>query len=36
VGSPLVGDAASGGSLDGLRERARAFLAAVGRADAAR
>ncbi|AEY85520.1 aldolase [Streptomyces hygroscopicus subsp. jinggangensis 5008] len=30
VGSPLVGDAADGGSLDGLRERARAFLDAVG------
>ena len=29
VGSPLVGDAASGGSLDTLRERARAFRAAV-------
>jgi 2-dehydro-3-deoxyphosphogluconate aldolase / (4S)-4-hydroxy-2-oxoglutarate aldolase len=29
VGSPLVGDAASGGALDALRERARAFLAAV-------
>ncbi|MHC3475380.1 bifunctional 4-hydroxy-2-oxoglutarate aldolase/2-dehydro-3-deoxy-phosphogluconate aldolase [Streptomyces sp. 7R007] len=29
VGSPLVGDAADGGSLSALRERARAFLAAV-------
>ncbi len=29
VGSPLVGDAADGGSLDALRERARAFLTAV-------
>jgi 2-dehydro-3-deoxyphosphogluconate aldolase/(4S)-4-hydroxy-2-oxoglutarate aldolase len=29
VGSPLVGDAASGGSLTDLRERARDFLAAV-------
>ncbi|MFJ8990785.1 bifunctional 4-hydroxy-2-oxoglutarate aldolase/2-dehydro-3-deoxy-phosphogluconate aldolase [Streptomyces sp. NPDC102279] len=27
VGSPLVGDAADGGSLDALRERARAYLA---------
>jgi 2-dehydro-3-deoxyphosphogluconate aldolase/(4S)-4-hydroxy-2-oxoglutarate aldolase len=27
VGSPLLGDAASGGSLDGLRERARRYLA---------
>lgn len=26
VGSPLVGDAADGGSIDALRERARAFL----------
>ncbi|MER5879324.1 bifunctional 4-hydroxy-2-oxoglutarate aldolase/2-dehydro-3-deoxy-phosphogluconate aldolase [Streptomyces sp. NPDC001910] len=26
VGSPLVGDAADGGSLDALRERARAYL----------
>lgn len=35
VGLPLVGDAASGGSLDELRARARAFLAAVSeRADA--
>lgn len=25
VGGPLVGDAASGGSLDALRDRARAF-----------
>ncbi|WP_046728143.1 bifunctional 4-hydroxy-2-oxoglutarate aldolase/2-dehydro-3-deoxy-phosphogluconate aldolase [Streptomyces humi] len=29
VGSPLVGDAADGGSITGLRERARAFRAAV-------
>jgi 2-dehydro-3-deoxyphosphogluconate aldolase/(4S)-4-hydroxy-2-oxoglutarate aldolase len=29
VGGPLVGDAADGGSLDALRERARAFLAIV-------
>lgn len=29
VGSPLVGDAASGGALDGLRKRAAAFLAAT-------
>jgi 2-dehydro-3-deoxyphosphogluconate aldolase / (4S)-4-hydroxy-2-oxoglutarate aldolase len=29
VGSPLVGDAASGGPLDDLRVRARRFLAAV-------
>jgi 2-dehydro-3-deoxyphosphogluconate aldolase/(4S)-4-hydroxy-2-oxoglutarate aldolase len=29
VGSPLVGDAASGGSLDALRERARAFRSTV-------
>ncbi|MEV7145612.1 bifunctional 4-hydroxy-2-oxoglutarate aldolase/2-dehydro-3-deoxy-phosphogluconate aldolase [Streptomyces sp. NPDC093084] len=29
VGSPLVGDAADGGDLAALRERARAFLAAV-------
>ncbi|NEV85874.1 bifunctional 4-hydroxy-2-oxoglutarate aldolase/2-dehydro-3-deoxy-phosphogluconate aldolase [Streptomyces tendae] len=29
VGSPLIGDAADGGSLDGLRARARAFRAAV-------
>ncbi|WP_329227542.1 MULTISPECIES: bifunctional 4-hydroxy-2-oxoglutarate aldolase/2-dehydro-3-deoxy-phosphogluconate aldolase [unclassified Streptomyces] len=29
VGSPLIGDAADGGSLDALRERARAFLDAV-------
>ncbi|MFJ4274904.1 bifunctional 4-hydroxy-2-oxoglutarate aldolase/2-dehydro-3-deoxy-phosphogluconate aldolase [Streptomyces coelicoflavus] len=32
VGSPLVGDAADGGSLDALRARARAFRAAVGEA----
>ncbi|MDG4797583.1 bifunctional 4-hydroxy-2-oxoglutarate aldolase/2-dehydro-3-deoxy-phosphogluconate aldolase [Micromonospora sp. WMMD1082] len=31
VGGPLVGDAASGGDLDALRERARAHLAAIGR-----
>ncbi|MGW7418720.1 bifunctional 4-hydroxy-2-oxoglutarate aldolase/2-dehydro-3-deoxy-phosphogluconate aldolase [Streptomyces sp. NPDC054813] len=29
VGSPLVGDAAEGGSIAELRDRARAFLAAV-------
>lgn len=29
VGSPLIGDAADGGSLDALRERARAFHAVV-------
>ncbi|MBQ0889553.1 bifunctional 4-hydroxy-2-oxoglutarate aldolase/2-dehydro-3-deoxy-phosphogluconate aldolase [Streptomyces sp. RM72] len=29
VGSPLIGDAADGGSLDALRTRARAFCAAV-------
>ncbi|MEV1081529.1 bifunctional 4-hydroxy-2-oxoglutarate aldolase/2-dehydro-3-deoxy-phosphogluconate aldolase [Streptomyces sp. NPDC050211] len=29
VGSPLVGDAADGGSVSALRERARAFRAAV-------
>lgn len=29
VGGPLVGDAASGGDLDALRERARAFLTAT-------
>ncbi|MEU2618125.1 bifunctional 4-hydroxy-2-oxoglutarate aldolase/2-dehydro-3-deoxy-phosphogluconate aldolase [Streptomyces sp. NPDC007157] len=29
VGSPLVGDAADGGTIAGLRDRARAFLAAV-------
>ncbi|WP_327248586.1 bifunctional 4-hydroxy-2-oxoglutarate aldolase/2-dehydro-3-deoxy-phosphogluconate aldolase [Streptomyces sp. NBC_01320] len=29
VGSPLIGDAADGGSLDALRERTRAFLDAV-------
>jgi 2-dehydro-3-deoxyphosphogluconate aldolase/(4S)-4-hydroxy-2-oxoglutarate aldolase len=29
VGSPLLGDAADGGSLEGLRARARDFLAAV-------
>ncbi|MFJ3708238.1 bifunctional 4-hydroxy-2-oxoglutarate aldolase/2-dehydro-3-deoxy-phosphogluconate aldolase [Streptomyces sp. NBC_01387] len=32
VGSPLIGDAADGGSLDALRERARAFRDAVGAA----
>jgi 2-dehydro-3-deoxyphosphogluconate aldolase/(4S)-4-hydroxy-2-oxoglutarate aldolase len=31
VGGPLVGDAASGGDLDALRSRARAYLAAVTR-----
>lgn len=36
VGSPLVGDAASGGSIEELRSRARAFLAAVRRPDSAR
>lgn len=29
VGSPLIGDAADGGSLTALRERARAFLTVV-------
>ncbi len=29
VGGPLVGDAASGGDLDALRERARAYVAAT-------
>ncbi len=29
VGSPLVGDAAAGGDLTALRERARAFLDVV-------
>jgi 2-dehydro-3-deoxyphosphogluconate aldolase/(4S)-4-hydroxy-2-oxoglutarate aldolase len=29
VGSPLIGDAADGGSLTALRERARAFLKVV-------
>ncbi|MBG0857715.1 bifunctional 4-hydroxy-2-oxoglutarate aldolase/2-dehydro-3-deoxy-phosphogluconate aldolase [Streptomyces spinoverrucosus] len=29
VGSPLIGDAAEGGSVDALRERARAFLDVV-------
>ncbi|SCL44044.1 2-dehydro-3-deoxyphosphogluconate aldolase / (4S)-4-hydroxy-2-oxoglutarate aldolase [Micromonospora citrea] len=29
LGGPLVGDAASGGDLDALRERARTYLAAV-------
>jgi 2-dehydro-3-deoxyphosphogluconate aldolase/(4S)-4-hydroxy-2-oxoglutarate aldolase len=32
IGSPLVGDAASGGSLTQLRERARRFLAVVAEA----
>jgi 2-dehydro-3-deoxyphosphogluconate aldolase/(4S)-4-hydroxy-2-oxoglutarate aldolase len=31
VGSPLVGDAASGGDLDALRGRARAYVAAAER-----
>ncbi|WP_238447409.1 bifunctional 4-hydroxy-2-oxoglutarate aldolase/2-dehydro-3-deoxy-phosphogluconate aldolase [Micromonospora sp. 4G55] len=31
VGGPLVRDAASGGDLDGLRHRARAYLAAAAR-----
>ncbi|WP_406070825.1 bifunctional 4-hydroxy-2-oxoglutarate aldolase/2-dehydro-3-deoxy-phosphogluconate aldolase [Micromonospora sp. NBC_01638] len=31
VGGPLVGDAASGGDLDALRHRARAYLAAATR-----
>ncbi|HEX6445862.1 MAG TPA: bifunctional 4-hydroxy-2-oxoglutarate aldolase/2-dehydro-3-deoxy-phosphogluconate aldolase [Streptosporangiales bacterium] len=31
VGTPLVGDAASGGSLDGLRKRAGEFVAATRR-----
>jgi 2-dehydro-3-deoxyphosphogluconate aldolase/(4S)-4-hydroxy-2-oxoglutarate aldolase len=30
VGGPLVGDAASGGSLSDLRVRARAYVAAAG------
>jgi 2-dehydro-3-deoxyphosphogluconate aldolase / (4S)-4-hydroxy-2-oxoglutarate aldolase len=30
VGSPLLGDAASGGSLEGLRERARRYLSIAG------
>lgn len=34
VGSPLVGDAASGGSLTELGERARAFVAAVNAVEA--
>ena len=29
MGAPLIGDAAAGGSLDGLRERAAALVAAV-------
>lgn len=33
VGSPLIGDAASGGPLSGLRERARQFREAVGAGD---
>ncbi len=32
VGSPLLGDAATGGDLDALGERARAYLAAVAKA----
>ncbi|WDF35382.1 bifunctional 4-hydroxy-2-oxoglutarate aldolase/2-dehydro-3-deoxy-phosphogluconate aldolase [Streptomyces sp. T12] len=32
VGSPLVGDAADGGSIAALRERARTFLAVAGEA----
>lgn len=32
VGSPLVGDAADGGSLTALRARARSFLAVVQKA----
>jgi 2-dehydro-3-deoxyphosphogluconate aldolase/(4S)-4-hydroxy-2-oxoglutarate aldolase len=35
VGSPLVGDAADGGSLTALRARARAFLAVVQKASVA-
>jgi 2-dehydro-3-deoxyphosphogluconate aldolase/(4S)-4-hydroxy-2-oxoglutarate aldolase len=35
VGSPLVGDAADGGSLTALRARARAFLAVVQKASLA-
>ena len=31
VGSPLIGDAASGGDLAALRERARSYLAAAER-----
>jgi 2-dehydro-3-deoxyphosphogluconate aldolase/(4S)-4-hydroxy-2-oxoglutarate aldolase len=31
VGGPLVGDAASGGDLEALRERARAYLAVAER-----
>ncbi|MFJ1584570.1 bifunctional 4-hydroxy-2-oxoglutarate aldolase/2-dehydro-3-deoxy-phosphogluconate aldolase [Streptomyces sp. NPDC088197] len=34
VGSPLIGDAASGGSRTALRARARDFLAAVAETDA--
>lgn len=34
VGGPLVGDAASGGSLDDLRARARAYLACARRGPA--
>lgn len=30
VGGPLIGDAASGGSLSGLRVRARAYIASTG------
>jgi 2-dehydro-3-deoxyphosphogluconate aldolase / (4S)-4-hydroxy-2-oxoglutarate aldolase len=36
IGSPLVKDAASGGSLDALRERARAFLGAAAEVDGSR
>ncbi|MFF6991240.1 bifunctional 4-hydroxy-2-oxoglutarate aldolase/2-dehydro-3-deoxy-phosphogluconate aldolase [Streptomyces sp. NPDC010273] len=36
VGSPLVGDAADGGSLTALRERTRALLNVVGEASAVR
>lgn len=30
MGGPLIGDAAAGGSLDALRERAAALVAAIG------
>jgi 2-dehydro-3-deoxyphosphogluconate aldolase/(4S)-4-hydroxy-2-oxoglutarate aldolase len=36
LGGPLIGDALDGGSLDGLRDRARAALAAVREARARR
>ncbi len=36
VGSPLVGDAADGGSLTALRDRTRALLAVVGDASPVR